>query len=300
MIGLVAPASTPVSAERIQKGAEYLERLGYRTILGSHITDQVGYLAGKDSDRADDFNRMVRNKLVKAIFCIRGGYGTPRMLSMIDYAAVKRTPKIIVGYSDITALQLAIFRKTGLITYSGPMTGVEMFNAIDPFTEEHFWRLLTSKTKVGALAVPGDQPLVVHRAGRASGLLLGGNMSLVACIIGTRYCPNLIRSVLVLEDVEEEPHRVDRMWTQIVNAGIASKLSALVLGQFTDCAPKEPDKPHLTIDQVLKEISGSVRCPSISNLAYGHVPKKITLPLGAKARVVGGRGTIEILEGVVR
>ena len=127
LIGLVAPASTPAAAERIEGGVRYLEQLGYRTVVGKHVTDQYGYLAGSDADRAADLNAMIRNRNVKAIFCIRGGYGTPRMISLVDYAALRRDPKIFVGYSDITALQLAMFRKTGLITFSGPMTGVEMW-----------------------------------------------------------------------------------------------------------------------------------------------------------------------------
>lgn len=162
LIGLVAPASTPFPDEKIEKGAAYLEQLGYRIKFGKHIRDIHGYFAGMDEERAADFNDMVRDKQVKAIFSIRGGYGTPRLLQMIDYRSLKQNPKIIVGYSDITALQLAIFRKVGLVTFSGPMTGVEMWKGMDPYTEEHFWRVLTSTKKVGLLENPEGKPIKIR------------------------------------------------------------------------------------------------------------------------------------------
>ncbi len=300
LIGLAAPASAPIAEERIQKGIEYLERLGYRVTLGEHVRDSYGYLAGLDEHRAEDFNAMLRDKRVKAIFCIRGGYGTPRIVSRIDYDAARKNPKIIVGYSDITSLQMALLARAGLVTFSGPMTGVEMWKGMDPFTEEHFWRLLTSTKVVGPLKNPPEAPLVIHRHGKAAGRLIGGNLSLVVCLMGTPYLPDLRKSILVLEDVEEEPHRVDRMWTQIQNSDVARSLSALALGLFTDCEPVDATSPHLTIEQVLEEIPGRVTCPTVSHLQYGHVPRKLTLPLGLKARLDTRKGYLEILEPAVR
>jgi muramoyltetrapeptide carboxypeptidase len=193
-----------------------------------------------------------------------------------------------------------MFRKTGLITFSGPMTGVEMWKSIDPFTEEQFWRQITSPAKVGLLPNPPGEQLVVHRSGNVSGLLLGGNLSLLVCLVGTPYVPNLAKSILVLEDVEEEPHRLDRMWTTLRHAGILKKTGALVLGLFTDCQPVDKTSPHLTVEQVLAEFPLEMRCPVVSNFRYGHVPQKVTLPLGAKARLDTKKNGVEILEGVVR
>src|SRR3990172_4036260 len=138
VIGVIAPASAPVSQEKIDKGAEYLERLGYRVKLGKNVRSLRGFLAGTDEERADDINAMFADREVRAIIAVRGGYGTPRLLPKINYSVVRRNPKILVGYSDLTALQLALFKKTGLVSFSGPMVGVEMFNGIDAFTEEHF------------------------------------------------------------------------------------------------------------------------------------------------------------------
>ena len=300
LIGLVAPASSPSAEEKIEKGVLYLENLGYRVRTGKHIRNAHGYLAGTDEERAEDFNGMVCDKKVKAIFSIRGGYGTPRLLQMIDYKALKINPKIIVGYSDITALQLAIFRKTGLVTLSGPMTGVEMCKGMDPYTEEHFWRLLTSTKKIGLLNNPHDEPSKIIRHGNTRGRMLGGNLSLLTCILGTPFQPTVQKSILFLEDVDEAPHRVDRMLAQLFNAGILKSLAALVFGKFTDCDPSDPSEPHLTIDQIQEEYAEKIKCPVISNFQYGHIERKLTVPLGLMAMLNTKQNRIEILESAVK
>jgi muramoyltetrapeptide carboxypeptidase len=298
-IGLVAPASTPSSEEKIEKGAAYLEQLGYRVKFGKHIRKIHGYLAGTDEERAADFNTMVRDKDVKAIFAIRGGYGTPRILRMIDYRSLRQNPKIIAGYSDITALQLAIFRKTGLVTFSGPMTGSDMWKDFDPYTEEHFWQLLTSTKKIGVLKNPIDEPLKILKTGKARGRLLGGNLSLIACLMGTPFLPNMHGSILFLEDVEEAPYRVDRMLAHLLNAGVLPELAGLVFGKFTDCNPDNPSEPHFVIDHVLDEYANTIKRPVAANFQYGHIPRKLTVPIGLQALLDTKRSWIEILEGAV-
>jgi muramoyltetrapeptide carboxypeptidase len=298
-IGLVAPASTPSSEVKIEKGAAYLEQLGYRVKFGKHIRKIHGYLAGTDEERAADFNTMVRDKDVKAIFAIRGGYGTPRILRMIDYRSLRQNPKIITGYSDITALQLAIFRKTGLVTFSGPMTGSDMWKDFDPYTEEHFWQLLTSTKKIGVLKNPIDEPLKILKTGKARGRLLGGNLSLIACLMGTPFLPNMHGSILFLEDIEEAPYRVDRMLAHLLNAGVLPELAGLVFGKFTDCNPDNPSEPHFVIDHVLDEYANIIKRPVAANFQYGHVPRKLTVPIGLQALLDTKRSRIEILEGAV-
>ena len=299
VIGLIAPASTPSSEEKIKKGSAYLEQLGYRVRFGKYIRNTHGYLAGTDEERAADFNNMVYDKDVKAIFAIRGGYGTPRILQMIDYSSLKKHPKIIVGYSDITALQLAIYRKIGLITLSGPMTGVEMWKGMDPYTEENFWRLLTSTKKIGLLKNPAEEHLKILNHGKTRGRLLGGNFSLLACLIGTPFMPELRHSILVLEDVEEAPHRIDRMLAQLLNAGVLHKLAALVFGKFTDCNPSDPKESHLTINNVLEEYAAKLKCPVITNFQYGHDQRKLTIPIGLQTTLDTTRNHITIMEGAV-
>jgi muramoyltetrapeptide carboxypeptidase len=299
LIGIISPASTPSTREKIDKGALYLEQLGYRVKVGKHVMAQHGYLAGTDEQRAEDLNVMLRDRSVRAIFAIRGGYGTPRLLHLVDYRAVRRDPKIIVGYSDLTGLQLALHRKTGLVTFSGPMVGVEMWNSIDPFTEEHFWRVITSAARIGLLQNPDGEPLTGYNRGKAAGVLLGGNFSLLASLLGTRYLPRLHGAILVLEDVDEAPHRVDRMFTQLQHAGVMQSIRGLVLGAFTDCVPSDPSKPHLTINQVLEETVERVRCPVLANLQYGHIPRKVTVPIGIQAVVDSRSGVLKLPESAV-
>ncbi len=298
VVGLISPASAPSSGEKIEKAVLYLERLGYRVKVGDHVLDQLGYLAGTDEHRAEDFNRMVQDKEVKAIVAVRGGYGTPRLLSLINYAAVKKNPKIIVGYSDLTALQLAVYRKTGLVTFSGPMAGVEMWNSMDPYTEESFWKTVTSPSPVGMLENPPDEASILFHRGKASGRLLGGNLSLLLSSLGTPYMPDLNKALLILEEIDEAPHRVDRMLAQLFNSGILGKIAGLVLGRFTDCKPTDPSKPFRSIDEVLSELVSRVSVPTLTNFQYGHIPKKLTIPLGLSSRLHPD-GALEITESAV-
>jgi muramoyltetrapeptide carboxypeptidase len=299
LIGLVSPASAPSSSEKIEGGVRYLESLGYRTTVAPHALASYGYLAGTDEERAADFNAMVNNPKVKAIFALRGGYGTPRILEALDYGLLKRHPKIIVGYSDLTSLQLAILRKCSLVTFSGPMVAVEMWNTIDPYTEEQFWRLVTSPKIAGALDFPPEHHPAAVRIGKATGRLIGGNLALVMASVGTPYLPALKGNILFAEDVDEAPNRVDRMFMQLKNAGILSSIAGLVLGLFTECVPSDPSSPHFTIDQVLADVVHHTHVPILGNLPYGHVPRKLTLPIGVRARMDVGKLRLEILESAV-
>lgn len=299
LIGLVSPAGTPTPHEKIEGSVRYLEALGYKVKVGQHASKVWGYLAGTDAERAEDFNAMIRDPQVKAIFALRGGYGTPRLLPLIDYRSLARQPKIISGFSDITALQLAIYRKCRLVTFSGPLPAVEFWRKPDSYTEEQFWRLLTSKSAVGPLENSRGQDLAVHKEGNASGVLLGGNLALVASTIGTAFMPSLKGAMLVLEEVGEYPYRVDRMFAQLRNAGVLKGLAGMLLGQFTDCEPKDPAQPQLEVEFLLKEYAQFVEGPMLGNLSYGHVPKKLTMPFGLRARVDTKKRRIEVKESGV-
>ena len=299
VIGLVSPASPPSSPEKIDGAVKYLENRGYEVIVGKHVLDVHGYLAGTDKDRLADLNRFIQDEKVKAIIAVRGGYGTPRLLDGVDYDALKKNPKVIVGYSDLTGLQSAIFTKTGLITLSGPMGGVEMWDAIDPFTEENFWRMVESPEAPGPLVNPEEEPVHTVKGGTAEGLLLGGNLSLLVSLFGTPYLSSLGGAIVTLEDVDEAPHRIDRMFTQMRHAGVWEEAAAVVFGAFTDCVPTEPEKPHFTVEDLQKEFAHHVNGPVLANLQYGHISRKLTMPLGARCKVDGEKGLLEVLEPVV-
>ncbi|HEY4644063.1 MAG TPA: LD-carboxypeptidase [Bacteroidota bacterium] len=299
VIGVAAPSSPPLSQEKIANGVRYLESLGYRVRLGSHVHRTHGYLAGTDEERAADLNAMFRDPDVSAIFVLRGGYGVHRILHRLDYRAAGRRPKVVVGYSDLTALQLALWRKVRLVTFSGPMVAVEMGEAIDPFTEEEFWRILTSTAKAGPLRMPDQQPLRVMRKGKKTGRLVGGNLSLLCALLGTPYSPPWKDTVLVLEEVGEEPYRLDRMFMHLRHAKVLKSISGLALGQFVDCQPKDSSKPSFTLDEVLEQLVRELKVPVVANLPYGHVPKKLTIPWGVRSRLDGAHGKVELLESAV-
>lgn len=299
-IGIIAPASPPSLPEKITKGAEYLEKLGYRVKLGKNVQKVYGYLAGTDQERADDINSMFADKDVKAIIAVRGGYGTPRLLPLLNYAMIKKNPKILVGYSDLTALQLAIFKKTSLVTFSGPMSGVEMFKGIDPFTEEHFWACLTSTKKMGPVQNPLEKKLQTLVKGKASGILLGGNLSLIVALAGSKYLPSFKKSLLFIEEIEEESYRFDRMMNQLRITNILQDSNGVIMCELTDVKATDTTKPFLTAEQVMNDYLADLKKPVVTGLVYGHVPQKITIPIGIKATIDTTKKSLSFLESGVR
>jgi muramoyltetrapeptide carboxypeptidase len=299
LIGLVSPASTIADPTRIDRGVTYLERLGYRVTIGEHVLKVNGYLAGTDAERVEDLHRMFRNPEVKAVWCIRGGYGTPRILRHLDYRLIRQNPKIFVGYSDITTLQMAMFRRTGLVTFHGPMVGVDMAGQMEPYSEERLWQVLTSTARAGRIPLPDPGPLTMA-PGRATGRMLGGNLALLQSIMGSRYLPALDDALLFVEDLGEEPYRVDRMLVHMLNAGIFARVKGVMVGQFTDCGPRDPSKPTLTLDQVLEEAAAYAGVPVLGRLPFGHDDIKMTIPVGIRGRMDASAGTLEFLEPAVR
>ncbi|MCK5738897.1 LD-carboxypeptidase [bacterium] len=282
-IGVVSPASTPSDKIKVEKGIQYLQDKGFTVVLGSHVLDQYGYLAGTDEARAADFNAMFRNPDIDAIICSRGGYGTPRILPLLDYDAIRENPKVFVGYSDISAIQHAILAQTGLITFSGPMVAVEMYNGIEPFTEQHFWPMVMGENNGMMLSDTEKMPFQVMNPGKASGRISGGCLSVFAPLIGTRYQPDYENTILVIEDIGEEIYGIDRIFCQLEAAGILGKINGLVLGQFLDTEATEPGNPTLTLEQVFTDLLGELSIPVIKNYAYGHGMTKFTIPVGAEA-----------------
>ncbi len=288
-IGVVSPAS-PMIEERLEKGIAYLEEKGFRVILGEHVRDRWGYLAGTDEARAADLHAMFANPEVKAVISTRGGYGTPRLLTLLDYDLIRKNPKFFVGYSDLTTLQLAIFKKTGLVTYSGPMVAVEMGKGIDPLTEAHFWPHLLEGENYREFPPVKDAPLVAMHPGKATGTLLGGCLSMVNPILGTPFQPDFEGSILVLEDVGEEPYRIDRYLSQFRAAGILQRAAGIIFAQFVDCEPGE--SPSLTVDEILADYTRDLAIPVVKNFLYGHQDRKFTIPLGATVTLDADSGRI--------
>lgn len=300
-IGLIAPASKPQKREKIDNSVRYFESLGYRVTLGKSIEKGYGYLAGTDKERIDDIHRMFANKKIKAMFFLRGGYGTIRLLPHLDYDLIKRNPKIIVGYSDATSLFLAIHKMTGFAScFFGPMPGVDIWNGFDPFAEECMWRALTSTKPFGELPMDKTEglPLVKNRKEVVEGRLYGGNMTVFSSVMGTPYMPSLKNRVFLFEDVTEAPYRIDRYLAQLKAAGALDSAKAVLLGQFSDCDEPDKDKPTLTTDQAIMDHLGKLTIPVLKNLPFGHVPRQWTLPMGVKVRVDGKK--VSVIESVLK
>jgi muramoyltetrapeptide carboxypeptidase len=297
-IGIISPASRPKDLTRIDGAINYLEGLGYKIKLGKNAKNLYGFLAGTDEERLSDLHEMFLDKDVKAIICTRGGYGTPRLIDKIDYSIIKNNPKIFVGYSDITALQLAFFEKAGLVTFSGPMAAVEMYEKIDPFTEECFWAMVTSVKNFGVLKNPDGEPFKTFNKGNANGILMGGNLSLIVTLFGTSYCPSFKDSILYFEEIDEEPYSVDRYLSILRNGKIFEQIKGLIVGSMTDCAEGKT-QPTLSLEQVFLDYLKDIKIPIIDNLIYGQKKKKNTMPFGIKAKIDTETKEIEILEGAV-
>jgi len=297
-IGIVSPGS-PMATEKLANGIKYLEGLGYKIVQGENVHEKRGYLAGADKKRAEDINRMFDNSDIKAIFCSRGGYGSPRLLDLIDYDIIRQNPKIFVGYSDLTTLELAIWHKTGLVTFSGPMVAVEMAKGIDTYTAEQFWQTISKPNLKGQIHNPQGKKLNTLVGGKANGRLLGGCLSTITSLLGSRYLPDFRGALLFLEDIDEEPYRLDRYLAQFRICGILNEVSGIIFGDFIDCKSSDPEKPTLTLEEVLHDYTADLGIPVVSGLAYGHSDVKTTMPVGAKAMLDADNGLFEITEAVI-
>jgi muramoyltetrapeptide carboxypeptidase len=299
-IALIAPASTPQVPEKVTKSVEYFERLGYRVVVGKNIEHRYGYLAGTDKERLSDLHAMIANKKVKAIFMIRGGYGTSRLVPEIDYELVKRNPKIIVGYSDATSLFNAIYKKSGLRSlFFGPMPGVDIWNGFDAFAEDCMWKALTSTKPFGELpqAPKEISPLKKSSSTIVEARWLGGNLTVFSAVCGTPYVSSLTDKILLFEDVGEDAYRLDRYLSQLRMSGALDSAKAILLGQFSDCGTSVKSEPPLSVEQVFSDYFSKLKVPVLTNLPFGHIPRQWTIPLGATLRIE--KNKISITESVL-
>ncbi|MBK7107359.1 MAG: LD-carboxypeptidase [Ignavibacteriae bacterium] len=299
LIGIISPASTPNDLEAINRGINYLEKIGYRTKIGKNVGKKHGYLAGTDEERLSDFHEMFEDKEVKAIFSVRGGYGSGRLLNKINFDIIKKNPKIFVGYSDITALQLSIFKKTGLVTFAGPMVASDFSGEINEFAEENFWKVLTSTKKIGKLHNPRDEKFFVLNSGRGEGKIIGGNLSLLISLMGTEYLPSFKDSILLIEEIGEEPYRVDRMLNQLKLANIFKEVKGIILGRFVDCYEKKSEENAISLNEVIENYFAKLKIPVIYSFNHGHIKENLTIPFGVNCNLNATKCFVELTENAV-
>ena len=287
-IGLISPANQ-IKAEEVEPVVDFLSDKGFQVKLGRHIFDQYGYLAGKDGARARDVNQMFADGSVQAILTVRGGWGCNRILPLLDYELIRHHPKIIIGYSDITSLLLAISSRTGLVTFHGPV-GTSTWN---PFTIAHARGILVDAQAM-ILQNPPELPINTINSGKARGRLWGGNLSVLAAMIGSQYLPDWREAILFVEEIGEDVYRLDRLLTQLQLAGILEQLSGFIFGQCTDCPAGEDGEPSLTLAQVLEDLLKPLGIPAWSGAAFGHLRDKWTLPVGLPVEIDAELGTIQM------
>lgn len=283
-VGLVVPASF-ITEKQLEEAKRNIENLGLVPYYTNNVLARDGYLGGTDKQRADDINAMFSDKSIKAVWSVRGGYGCARMLDMLDYDLIKKNPKILIGYSDITALLYAIFARTGLVTFHGPVAT----STFDDFSVSYLKSLLfevNSNVKLVQSPV-AEEPLVI-RSGKASGRLVGGNLSIVVSLIGTKYDVDSRDKIIFLEEIKEEPYRIDRMLTQMIQAGKFDGAKAVVLGNFRKCDIRKNDPEFdesFTLSEVLYDRLFNLGIPVIYGMSFGHIDNKFTLPFGVKAEL---------------
>jgi muramoyltetrapeptide carboxypeptidase len=305
-VGLVAPANATFQSQDLQIAKESLEALGLKVKIGSHLLDRHGYLAGQDKDRADDINRFFADTSVRAVLAIRGGWGSSRLLAHLDYGVIRRNPKIVLGYSDITALLLGIHAKTGLVTFHGP-NGTGRWDA---FSVDFFTRMLMQGEAIvyqnprqlsdRNSLTPVENRTLVIKGGKARGRLLGGNLTVLTTIIGSGYLPPWDGAVFFCEDVGEQFYRIDRMLTQLKLAGVLSRIAGFVFGTCAECGPGDGNFGALTLEEIFADHITPLGIPAWSGAMIGHGMPQWTLAEGIEVEADADAGTIRMLEpGVV-
>jgi muramoyltetrapeptide carboxypeptidase len=300
-IGMVAPASMAFEIDRIRLAKEQLEAIGFRVRLGEHVFERHGYLAGTDQQRADDVNRMFADEEVDGIVFYTGGWGSSRLLPLLDFDAIRRNPKVVLGYSDITALLNAIHQETGLVTFHGPVGA----SNLRPYTLANLRRIVMSTDPVGVLANPQKDAselvnrtyrIVRIREGTAAGPLVGGNLTLMTHLMGTPWEVPTDGAILFLEDVNEEHYRVDRMLTQLRLGGKLDRVAGVVFGYCTRCPVTGP---AFSMEEILRDHLEPLGVPVMAGLAFGHIEKQLTFPVGLDATLDVSAGVLRIDEAAV-
>lgn len=300
VFGLVSPATAAFETDPTEIFADAFRAVGLEPRLGSNYYRRRGYFAGSDAERAADIMEFFADPDVKGIFA-RGGWGSARVLPLLDYDLIRANPKVLLGYSDATALLTGVHAKTGLIVMHGPGPG-------NRFSTEHFRRTLMEGEAdllenlvddPGDHIVPRDHRIRTITAGRVTGPLLGGNLTVLTGIMGSEYLPDFTGAILFLEDVEEAVYRVDRMMTTLKLAGVLDRISGFIFGRCTDCDPGS-GFGSLTLEQVLDDHIAPLGIPAFRGSMIGHIPEQFTLPIGGRAEMDADRGTIRLLEPAVR
>ncbi|MEM8895214.1 MAG: LD-carboxypeptidase [Bacteroidota bacterium] len=302
-IGLITPASA-ISRTAFENSLTNLENLGFKVKYSPNMRVKKGFLAGTDAQRVKDIHDMYSDDGFSGIICARGGYGSGRLVSQLDYDLIRNNPKVFIGYSDITALHYAIHANTGLVTFHGPVAA----SSFPKSTENYFEDVVIKGKEVKLKAVQKpDKPnrafdVFSINSGTAEGPLVGGNLSLMVSLMGTPYDLDFEGKIVFIEEIGESPYRVDRMLTQVLNSGKLDKAAGVALGVFNNCEtrPEDPDfGDSLSLKEVLEDRLSSLNIPVAYGFPIGHISENATLPMGARASLDTSKFTLSLLEKAV-
>jgi muramoyltetrapeptide carboxypeptidase len=305
-VGLITPATYVTDPDELLKAERTLRYFGLAPKFGRNVGKRDGYLAGTIAHRLEDLHTMFSDPRVRGVFTIRGGYGSAQLLDRIDYGLIRKNPKVFVGYSDITAIHLAIQRRSRLVTFHGPVP----LSAFSDYTVEHFRKALFQAEPLGVLTNPPEtnelrprHTLRTIRPGRARGPLVGGNLSLIAATMGTPFEIETTGKIFFIEDVGEQPYQIDRMLTNLRLAGKLQGAAGIIFGECSECAPREYKPSYastLSFGEVLDEVLGGLSVPVLSGLTIGHTADQLTLPMGVMATLDAVRGELIIEEAATK
>ena len=292
-IGIACPASG-VTKKELRDFVRLCESFGWIPVLGRNVAKSEGYLSAPDADRADELKEFIDDTTIHAIVCARGGYGVMRILPLLDYRAIGEAGKLIMGFSDITALLVAVNQLSGVVTFHGPVAT----SSFDSFTVQSFASTVTAEKEIRKYR---DDKLTVIAEGFGRGRLTGGNLSMVVATLGTNYEIQTEGSILFLEEIDEEPYRIDRMLTQLWLAGKLQKCNGIALGNFKNCELKgrSTTYPSYRLHEVLQDRLRPLGIPVVYGLPFGHVKSKLTLPLGVEAELDATNRSLQVLETAV-
>ena len=300
VIGLITPGG-PIEEEQLEETIKKLKTLGFNTYYEDSVLSQYGYFAGTDRERADELMHMFVNDEVDGILCVRGGYGSIRILDLLDFEQIKQNPKVFMGYSDITALLTSIYEQTGLITFHGPL-GISPFNE---FTLKSFKKVVMNpgnhyrypyEREENTENNPEFDAYTIN-GGKAEGELIGGNISVLDSMIGSKYEADFENKIVYLEEIEEKTYRVDKMLYHLLYATNLKKAAGIVMGVFSNCNIN--DEPRLTLKEAITDLLKPLDIPVSYGLAFGHIDTIVTIPNGIKARMNADKNTLKLLEKAV-
>lgn len=297
-IALISP-SRPGNPSAIAKATAYLQAQGYRVHASEAVSESYHYIAGRDARRAAAVMAAFADEQIKALLCTRGGFGSGRILDLLDYEAISRHPKPVIGFSDSTGLHLALYAQCGLVGITGALADTDLSRSPPPAaTTQSLWHLLTCTEPLGCIATAPEASVL--RPGSATGPLIPANLALLCSLLGTPYAPDLTGAILLLEDVWEAPYRLDRMLTQLRLAGILDGIQGLALGIFRRCFVPEEMDGSPTLEEIVLDAVGDRPLPILSGIAYGHMPGRLALPLGVRCRLETDPPRLILEESAVR